>query len=112
MEKELEKIYNAIRKDKDFADLTDAEILTMAEMELKAKGVKNYVQGVAPSEKAKKPRTVKISDAKKELFTDLVDFLTETYADVTVVKDNKLIEITFDNKVFKLDLIETRPKKA
>lgn len=112
MEKELQKIYDSLRKDKDFADLSDNEILEMAEMELKAKGIKNYVSSDEKMAKEKKPRTHKTSDAKIELFEDILTFLQNTYEDVRILKENKLIEVIFDEKTFKIDLIEQRPKKS
>lgn len=112
MDKELEKIFNALKKDKDFADCTDEELLEVAKMELKSKDVKMYVAKEVTKDKPKKPRTVKISDEKAELFTDIVNFLTDTYEGVAVLKDNKLIEVRYNDKVFKVDLIEQRAKKS
>ena len=53
---------------------------------------------------------LKVSDEKTQIFNDLLRFLTENY-DFSVLKDNKLIEISYNGKKFKLDLIETRQKK-
>lgn len=63
-----------------------------------------------PTEKTKKPRTVKISDEKQTLFNVLLERLAESGYNAEVVKDNKLIQIAVGGKVFKLDLIETRKK--
>ena len=112
MDKELEKIFNALKKDKDFADCTDEELLEVAKMELKSKDVKMYVAKEVTKDKPKKPRTVKISDEKAELFTDIINFLTDTYEGVTVLKDNKLIEVRYNDKIFKVDVIEQRAKKS
>lgn len=114
MDKQVEKVLNELRKDKEFADCTEEELLEIALLEVKAKAnYKNYVVSdkVLAKNEDKKTRTVKVSDAKVELFKDIADFLTETYENVEIVKENKLIQIKFDNKIFKLDLIEQRPPK-
>lgn len=62
-------------------------------------------------EKKKTPRTVKVSDEKVALFEILVGNLMENYENVDVLKENKLIQVEIGGKVFKIDLIEQRPKK-
>ena len=68
-----------------------------------------------PKNKPSKPRTVKISDEKKELFDSIVTNLTRCVSveqeNIKILKENKLIEVTIGEKVFKIDLIETRQKK-
>lgn len=59
--------------------------------------------------KETKPRTVKVSTEKAQIWTDLVDFLSENYT-VSVKTDNKLLEIEFNGKHFKVNLSEDRPK--
>lgn len=62
--------------------------------------------------KEKKPRTTKVSDEKKTLFAEILSNLEYDYKEnVTVLKENKLIEVKVGGKVFKIDLIETRPPK-
>lgn len=62
-----------------------------------------------------KPRTVKISDEKKELFDSILQNLTRCVPveqeNITVLKENKLIEVRIGDKIFKIDLIEQRNKK-
>lgn len=62
-----------------------------------------------------KPRTVKISDEKKELFDSILQNLTRCVPveqeNITVLKENKLIEVRIGDKTFKIDIIETRNKK-
>lgn len=83
------------------------------ELDTKASAVK--IQHGASAEKVektpRKPRNVKISSEKEQIFADLLNFLSEKY-DISVLKDNKLIEIALGDKKFKLDLIETGKKKA
>lgn len=60
--------------------------------------------------KSDKPKTVKVSDEKTRIFSDIVAFLSENY-DISVVTNNKLLEINLNGKNFKLNLSETRVKK-
>lgn len=65
--------------------------------------------------KATKPKTVKVSDEKQHLFANLNTFL-EGYVlnhngKLEVLKQNKLIQVQIGEKIFKIDLIEQRPKK-
>ena len=45
----------------------------------------------------------------QKIFKDIVDFLQKDY-NICIEKENKLLKITENGKVFKLDLIETRQK--
>ena len=84
----------------------------------KAKKVKiqHDAAGDKPRKKSEKPRTVKVSDAKKELFSQLSQFLsnfsTENDAKCSILTENKLIQVDFMGETFKIDLIQQRkPKK-
>ena len=84
----------------------------------KAKKVKiqHDAAGNKPRKKSEKPRTVKVSDAKKELFANLLQFLndfsSENNANCKVLTENKLIQVDFMGETFKIDLIQQRkPKK-
>lgn len=90
----------------------------LEELDAKAKKVKidHGAQATKPRKKSEKPRTVKVSDAKKEFFSQLSQFLTdfsaENDANCTILKENKLFQIEFGGEIFKLDLIQQRkPKK-
>ena len=84
----------------------------MAKMEINAKGIKIGARAAEPkAKKEKKPKVVQVSDEKQKIFKDIVNFLQKNY-DIFVEKDNKLLKITENGKVFKLDLIETRQKKG
>lgn len=61
--------------------------------------------------KATKPKTVKVSEQKQGLFSDILENLQEKYENVEVLKQNKLIQVKIGEKVFKIDLIEQRPPK-
>lgn len=66
-----------------------------------------------------KPRTVKISDEKQALFLEICEMLEQNThfsnnpnRNWKILKENKLIQVNFNDKVFKIDLIEQRkPKK-
>lgn len=90
----------------------------LEELDAKAKKVKidHEAQSTKPRKKSEKPRTVKVSDSKKEFFSQLSQFLTdfsaENDANCTILKENKLFQIEFGGEIFKLDLIQQRkPKK-
>ena len=83
---------------------------TAEELDAKQKEIKINVGARSEKKTERKPKTIKVSDEKTQIFNDLLSFLTENY-DFSVVKDNKLIEISYNDKKFKLDLIETRQKK-
>lgn len=62
------------------------------------------------------PRTVKVSDEKKELFDTILrnlDRCNGVYrSDIEVLKENKLIRVRIGEKTFKIDIIEERkPRK-
>ena len=83
---------------------------TAEELDAKQKEIKVNVGARAEKKTERKPKTIKVSDEKTQIFNDLLRFLTKNY-DFSVLKDNKLIEISYNGKKFKLDLIETRQKK-
>lgn len=92
------------------------EGVTVEEVEIideKAKNVK-IVTGARAEKPSKtvKPRTIKTSDEKQALFSDIFENLQTIYGEnVQVLKENKLICLTINGKVFKIDLIEQRKPK-
>lgn len=85
------------------------------ELDEKAKKVKidHGASAIDKTEKKeKKPREIKVSDEKQALFSEIVEKLAETGRNYEIVKENKLICVKIGEKIFKIDLIETRqPKK-
>ena len=79
---------------------------TAEELDAKQKEIKVNVGARSEKKTERKPKTIKVSDEKTQIFNDLLRFLTENY-DFSVLKDNKLIEISYNGKKFKLDLILT-----
>ena len=89
----------------------------LEELDAKAKKVKidHGAQATKPRKKSEKPRTVKVSDAKKEFFSKLSyylnEFCEENDANCTILKENKLFQVEFGGEIFKLDLIQQRKSK-
>ena len=80
----------------------------------KAKKVKvNHGAGDSGKSKTAKPRTVVVSDEKKELFSEIFSNLASIYGEnAKIEKENKLIIVKVADRTFKIDIIEQRkPKK-
>ena len=60
---------------------------------------------------SKKPKTVKVSTEKTELFNEILQNLTENHQNVKILNQNKLISVEINGKIFKIDLIEQRKPK-
>ena len=109
LEKLAKQIFDECAKEGE--PITMEEAQEMAQMEINAKGIKIGARATEPkAEKEKKQRITQVSAEKQKIFKDIVNFLQKNY-DISVEKDNKLLKITENDKVFKLDLIETRQKK-
>lgn len=96
----------------------DNEEQTELDKKAKESGILQTIHGASADKKERKksaPRTVKVSDEKKELFAEIVAnlecFAEETNGKVKVEKENKLIIFENNGKTFKIDLIEQRAKK-
>ena len=91
------------------ADNDEIENEEQEALDAKAKKVK-IDKGTAPAERVPhKPREIKVSDAKKEIFEAILSALNEY--NVAVVKENKVLEIKIDGKSIKIDIIEHRKPK-
>ena len=118
MAKNFEKLVFEIMKDceKDGEPVTREEAEEMARMEIGAKAVSREARAVAPksADTPKKPRTVKISDEKKELFNTILQNLNRAIGveneNITVLTENKLIQVRIGDKIFKIDVVESRNK--
>lgn len=60
---------------------------------------------------SQKSKTVKVSDEKVELFKEILKNLQENHQNVEILKENKLISVEINGKIFKIDLIEQRKPK-
>ena len=67
--------------------------------------------GAKDKKTSKKPKTVKTSTEKIELFNEILQNLTENHQNVKILKENKLISVEINGKTFKIDLIEQRKPK-
>lgn len=82
------------------------------ELDAKAKSVKiKHGASSGNRKKSEKPRTVKISDEKKELYNYILEKLKDNWEEVEILNENKLISVKIGEKTYKIDIIETRQKK-
>ena len=112
-----EKLINQIMKEcaEDGEPVTREEAEEMAEMELKAKGIKNYTQATVE----KKPRAkkeVKLDDVKVHLIKMLVSFLedmaaTDNIKNAEIVNPQKEISFQIGNDLYSVTLTKHRPAK-
>lgn len=115
--KELQERHNLTYEEAKQLWLEDEGYLVNDEVERLVKLAKENKCGAKASaidktkKKESKPRTVKVSEEKQMIFENILENLQDLYENVTVLKKNKLIEIKFNEKTFKIDIIETRVKK-
>ena len=84
-----------------------------AELNEKASKIKfsHEVDVKKPKKERKKPEK-KVSDAKKELFSEILSNLQNVYKEnVEVLTENKLINVKIGELTFKIDVIQQRPPK-
>lgn len=70
-----------------------------------------YDSAEKTAKKKRKKPTIKVSDEKKILFDDILANLPYPSENITVLKENKLIQIKINDKIFKIDVIQQRPPK-
>lgn len=116
---EIEKLMSSLElSEKDAIDLwlcdnnleEDEEQIELDEKASKVRIDKDIIQK-KPKKERKKPEK-KVSDAKKELFNEILSDLKDVYKEnIEVLNENKLISVRIGEKLFKIDVIETRPPK-
>lgn len=118
-DREIEKLMSSLELSKDEAiDLwlcdngyeVDEE---QTELDEKASKVR-ILKDVEPknAKKDRKPPEKKVSDEKKDLFSTILENLTDNYAEnVEVLTENKLISVKINGITFKIDIIQQRPPK-
>ena len=117
--KEYEKCFELSTEEAIKMYLEEEGYLDNAELdELEEKAEKNKVsvRGEAKSKterkKTSKPKVVKVSDTKKELFSKISQFLTDTFSEnAEILKENKLIQVKIGEDMFKIDIIQQRKPK-
>lgn len=100
--------------EKEGEPVTRKEAEEMAEMELKARGIKNYVKG--EEKKERKPREVKLDEEKVELIKSVATYLecresVGKLFDVTIANPQKEITFTIGDNEYSLSLIKHRKPK-
>ena len=108
----LEKLAEQIQLDmkKEGEPITYEEALEMAEMEIKAKGIKRYEQ--TETKKERKPRERKVDEEKKEILSYIEEKFNDIIGlEVTEVKTETEIHFTFNNNKYSVKLTKHRPKK-
>lgn len=60
--------------------------------------------------KERKPKKDNTTDAKKQMFENIITMLKSTECPFEVVKNNKLVVVQYGGYEFKIDLIQTRNK--
>lgn len=119
---EVDKIANQLKISKEEALdiwLTDRGLSVnkeQEELEKRAKGVVKADAGTKKHEKVdKKPRKVKVSAEKRELFDSIFVNLDRCEGvepeSIHILTEYKLIQVKIGEKTFKIDIIEQRPSK-
>lgn len=98
-------------EDEGYMDNEEQIALTQ---KVKDSGIMTTIHGASAEKKEKKdkkPKTVKISEEKQALFSDILQNLQENYENVEILKQNKLIQVKINEITFKIDIIQQRPPK-
>ena len=112
MAKTREEIAKEIMKEckADGEEVTLAEALEMADMELGAKKIKNYTQS-AVEKKPKSKKEVKLDDVKVAFLAELAEILNHKVNDLKIANPQKEITFTIGKDSYSLNLVKHRPKK-
>ena len=105
-------------EDEGYLENEEQENLCKLAKENKITATIHQASGDRPK-KQSKPKTVKVSNEKQALFLEICEMLEQNThfsnnpnRNWKILKENKLIQVDFNDKVFKIDLIEQRkPKK-
>ncbi len=106
-EKLIEQIMRECEKDGE--PVTRAEAEEMAEMEIKAGGLKRYEKSDKPRKQSTRER--KVDPTKKKILTNCRVLLQGMGADIASVKTETEITFTFEGEEYSLKLVKHRPKK-
>lgn len=106
-DKLIEKIMRECEQEGEPVTREEAE--EMAEMEIKANGIKRYEQSDKPRKTAKKER--KVDTTKKRLLMDCKVLLEGLGAEVLNVKTETEVTFNFEGEEYNLKLVKHRPKK-
>ena len=106
-----EKLIARIMKEceQDGEPVTREEAEEMAEMEIKANGIKHYEKSDKPRKTVKKER--KVDATKKRLLMDCKILLERAGVEIIGIKTETEITFNFEGEEYSLKLIKHRPKK-
>lgn len=107
----VEELAKAIYKEMlaDGEPITEEEALEMAEMEIKAKGIKNYTQAEV-EKKAKKPRERKI-DTEKGFILDYIKKGLTLLVDSTTIQTENEVKLHFEYNGSKYSVTLTKHRQ-
>lgn len=108
LEKLAEKIM--IECEKEGEPVTKQEALEMAEMEIKANGIKRYEKSDKPRKKSIRER--KIDETKKRILSAIKVLIDGMGADITNVKTETEITFNFNDEEYSIKIIKHRKKKG
>lgn len=110
-QKTVEQLAQEIYKEMlaDGEEVTQEEALEMAKMEIKAKGIKNYVQS-SVEKKPRKPRERKVDEEKGQLLKNVKTLLEGMQANIINVKTETEIEFNYNNNHYSIKLTKHRTK--
>lgn len=113
--KDFEKLVTKIMKDfeKDGTPVTREEAEEVANMEIKAGNLKNYVSTKKPkAENAKEKKPPKIDPIKKVLIEKITKFLKTdtTITNVNIENEQRVVQFKIDNESYSLTLTKHRKK--
>ena len=105
-----EKLIARIMKEceKEGEPVTRKEAEEMAEMEIKANGIKHYEKSDKPKKAVKKER--KVDTTKKKVLNNCRVLLEGMGAEIINVKTETEVTFVFENEEYSLKLIKHRPK--
>lgn len=104
----VEKVIEELKKDSEFADLSDEELKEVAEMEIKAGNIKNYTQSTVEKKKVKKER--KVDNDKLELMNVFKDTLSDIGI-VSTLENEVRLNFSFNGAEYTVTLTKHRPPK-
>ena len=108
----LEKLTAKIMKEceADGEPVTRKEAEEMAEMEIKANGIKRYEKSDKPRKKTTRER--KVDETKKKILLGCKCFIEGLGGVVVSIKTETEVKFTFEGEEYTLKLTKHRPKKG
>ena len=95
--------------EKDGEPVTEEEAAEMADMEIKARGIKHYEKSDKPRKQTTKER--KVDEVKQQILCGCRAYVEGIGATVTAEKTETEITFTYNDETFTLKLIKHRPPK-